>query len=99
MSISTILNSKTFRNFLFCAFFLTIVGLPGFASAQKNTADTVTKKFDPQAIIMEHISDPHFWPFAFPFVKEKQIPLPVILYTDKGIEVFSSSHLLPEGTV
>lgn len=97
MSSSTILKSKIFRNFLFCAFFLTIAGLPSLASAQKT--DTVTKKFDPQSVIMEHISDAHYWPVAFPFVKEKQIPLPVILYTDKGIEIFSSAHLLPEGSV
>src|ERR1700761_4208148 len=98
MSNSTILNSKIFRIFLFCAFFLTIVGIPAISSAQEKT-DTATKKFDPQAVIMEHISDAHFWPFALPFVKEVKMPLPIILYTDKGIEVFSSAHLLPEGTV
>jgi F-type H+-transporting ATPase subunit a len=95
MSISTILNSKIFRNFLFCAFFLTIVGLPGLVSAQNKTTDTTAKKFDPQAVIMEHIGDSHVWPV----IAEHWIPLPVILYTDKGMEVFSSAHLMPEGAI
>jgi F-type H+-transporting ATPase subunit a len=98
MSNSTILNSKKITKFLFCAIFLTIVGLPGFASAQAK-ADSAGKKFDPQPLIMEHVSDAHFWPCAIPFMEEKQLPLPVILYTDKGLETFSSSHLLPEGTI
>ncbi|HVV55819.1 MAG TPA: F0F1 ATP synthase subunit A [Mucilaginibacter sp.] len=47
---------------------------------------------------MEHIGDSHAWPIVLPLVKEKLIPLPVILYTDKGFEVFSSANLMPGDT-
>lgn len=41
-------------------------------------------------MIMHHISDEHGWAFTHDF----KLPLPVILYTsDRGLEVFSSSHL------
>lgn len=99
MSNNTILNSKTFKKLLFCAFFLTIVSLPGLSSAQEKGADTAKKAFDPKETIFEHIGDSHSWPFALPFVKEQHFSLPVILYTDKGLEVFSSAHIYPEGTV
>lgn len=90
---NTILNSKTFRKFLFCAFFLTIVGLPALVSAQTKTAAETSKPYDPKVAIFEHIGDSHFYPIAFPFVHEAKLPLPVIIYTNKGLEVFSSEHL------
>lgn len=41
-------------------------------------------------MIMHHISDEHGWAFTH----DLKLPLPVILYTsDRGLEVFSSSHL------
>jgi F-type H+-transporting ATPase subunit a len=45
-------------------------------------------KFDPTAVIMEHIADSHVWHVAGHF----SFPLPVILYTPQGLEVFSSGH-------
>ncbi|HEY9197198.1 MAG TPA: F0F1 ATP synthase subunit A, partial [Mucilaginibacter sp.] len=45
------------------------------------------EKFDPTETIMEHIADSHY----FHVGGEVAIPLPVILYTDKGIEFFMSS--------
>jgi F-type H+-transporting ATPase subunit a len=93
---SSILNLKLFKVSFICAFFAFILVLPGFASAQDNAPK---KAYDPTPAIMEHIGDSHSWPVAFPLVAEKHIPLPVILYTDKGIEVFSSANLMPEGTV
>ncbi len=95
----SILNLKLFRISLIYAFFLTVMSIPAFASAQKDTTNTGDKDFDPTPVIMEHIGDSHSWPFVFPLVAEKPIPLPVILYTDKGMEVFSSSKITPEGTI
>ena len=88
------MNSKILRIFSICAFFLAAVTFSLSAKAEENGSGSSEKKFDPQATIMEHISDSHFWPVAFPFVKEKLLPLPVILYTDKGLEVFSSGNLM-----
>jgi len=45
-------------------------------------------EFDPGNMITEHISDAHDWHLF----GHTHVPLPVILYTDKGFEVFSSSH-------
>src|ERR1700761_9287614 len=94
MKNGAILNSKILRTSLIYAFFL----LAGIFPKSTFAAET-TEKFYPKAVILEHISDSHSWPFALPFVKEKFLPLPVILYTDKGLEVFSSGRLMPEGTV
>ncbi len=43
--------------------------------------------FKPTEVIMEHISDSHDWHLW----GHTSIPLPVILYTDKGFDVFLSS--------
>src|ERR1700759_1832730 len=99
MTNGTILNSKIFRISLICAFFLILGGFPKLAMSQESTSENTEKKFEPKDVILEHISDSHSWPLALPFVAEKHIPLPVILYTDKGLDVFSSGKLLPEGTV
>lgn len=93
---SSILNLKLFKISFICAFFAVMLAFPGLASAQDNAPK---KAFDPTPVIMEHIGDSHSWPVSIPFVNEKFIPLPVILYTDKGIEVFSSANLMPEGTI
>src|SRR3954468_13780895 len=45
-------------------------------------------KFDPTAVVMEHIADSHVWHVAGNF----SFPLPVILYTPSGLEVFSSGE-------
>lgn len=46
------------------------------------------EKFDPSEIIFEHIADSH----SFHIIGNTAVPLPIILYTDKGLEVFSSAH-------
>jgi len=95
MDISSILNLKLFRKSLFCAFFL-IAGLfSNQVLAEGTTPDTTKKAFDAKATILEHIGDSHVWPV----IAEKWLPLPIILYTDKGLESFSSGKLMPEGTV
>ncbi|MFC3199194.1 F0F1 ATP synthase subunit A [Parapedobacter deserti] len=45
------------------------------------------EEFEPTGVIMEHISDAHDWHLW----GHTSIPLPVILYTDKGLEFFLSS--------
>lgn len=46
------------------------------------------EKFEPTTMIMEHIADAHDWHLW----GHTSLPLPVILYTDKGFEVFSSGQ-------
>ncbi|MDZ4749972.1 MAG: F0F1 ATP synthase subunit A [Flavobacteriales bacterium] len=49
-------------------------------------------KFSPGDMIMEHIQDAH----SIHLIGHTSIPLPIILYTDKGIEVFMSSNFWDE---
>ncbi|RZK43532.1 MAG: ATP synthase F0 subunit A [Pedobacter sp.] len=46
------------------------------------------EKFEPTKVIMEHIADSHVWHLW----GHTSIPLPVILYTSNGLEIFSSGH-------
>jgi len=95
MDNGTILNLKLFRLSAICAFFL-LTGLFSTAAfGQEKNADNTEKKIDVKETILEHIGDSHSWPV----VGETVLPLPVILYTDKGVDVFSSGKLMPEGTV
>lgn len=51
------------------------------------------KKFDAGKLITEHISDSHQWHLWGDHGHSVHIPLPVILWTDKGFEMFSSSQV------
>lgn len=53
----------------------------------QNHTDHAAEKFEPTEIIMEHISDSHDWHLW----GHTSIPLPIILYTDKGFDIFLSS--------
>ena len=55
------------------------------APAHENAAE---EKFNPSELILEHIADAHEWHLW----GHTSIPLPIILYTPKGLEVFSSRH-------
>ncbi|MGM9479228.1 F0F1 ATP synthase subunit A [Pedobacter sp. GSP4] len=46
------------------------------------------EKFEPTKVIMEHIADSHMWHLW----GHTSLPLPVILYTSQGLEVFSSGN-------
>ncbi|WP_214071400.1 F0F1 ATP synthase subunit A [Mucilaginibacter sp. dw_454] len=90
---SSILKSKIFRGLqIFCVFLtLTAFLSPAFGQ-DKPTQEVekgVEKKFEPSEVILEHIADSHY----FHLGGEASFPLPVILYTNKGLEVFSSSQL------
>lgn len=89
---SSILNLKLFRFSLICAFFLLAGAFPKSAFSQESTADSKEKKFEPKDVILEHIGDSHSWPVAGKIT----LPLPVILYTDKGLELFSSANIKEE---
>src|SRR4051812_832614 len=80
-----ILKSKIFRLSFIFAVFLTFYSLS--AAAQNEPEQKPGSKFDPNETIMEHIADSHSWHI----IGHTILPLPVILYTDKGIETFSSS--------
>ncbi|WP_316813574.1 F0F1 ATP synthase subunit A [Pedobacter heparinus] len=46
------------------------------------------EKFEPTKVIMEHIADSHMWHFW----GHVSMPLPVIVYTPAGFDLFSSGH-------
>ncbi|CAN5326059.1 F0F1 ATP synthase subunit A [soil metagenome] len=63
-------------------------------AAQTHAADhKESGAFDAGKMIMEHVSDSHSWHLF----GHLALPLPVIVKTDKGIEIFSSSHFGHEG--
>lgn len=88
----SILNSKKIKNLLIYAVFLTLAAFsaPAFAQEEhsESTEKSVEKVFEPSEVILEHIADSH----SFHILGEHAIALPVILYTDKGLETFSSEH-------
>jgi len=88
-------NSKIFNKFLICAFFLTLGAFPVLAFSQEKAPAAKEEKFDAGKTAMEHIADKHEWHLIGNVI----VPLPVLLYTDKGIEAFSSGKLQPQGTV
>jgi F-type H+-transporting ATPase subunit a len=57
-----------------------------FASSE-NGSEGEEKKFNPGELIIHHISDAH----QIHIIGNISVPLPIILWTDKGLEVFSSS--------
>jgi F-type H+-transporting ATPase subunit a len=93
MKIRLILNSKISKLSRFYAFFMLMLAIPGFAMAQEKGADSTAKPYDPKPAIFEHIGDSHSWKVGIPFVTNVAIPLPVILYTDNGLDVFMSTNL------
>src|SRR5215469_8367485 len=96
MNISAILNSKIFTKFTICAFFLMLGAFPGKVFSQEKAAGDKPEPFDAGKTAMEHISDKHEWHLLG---EKVTLPLPIILYTDKGLEFFLSSNLKPEGAV
>lgn len=57
----------------------------------KNSNQTSTGVYDPVPNIMHHIADAHDWHLWGEGDNSFSIPLPVILYTSEGIDVFMSS--------
>ena len=97
MEFSHILNYKNFRITTLLAVFL--IFFSNTFSQEKTdhialAADDhgVEKKFDPTETILEHISDSHSWHLF----GHTSLPLPVILCTQNGVDIFSSSNLMNE---
>jgi len=91
----SILNLKNFKLSLFCAFFAMLASLPISGFSQDTTAEKAVrteKEFDAKEVIFEHIGDSHSWHM----IGKSALPLPVILYTDKGLEIFSSAKIREE---
>src|SRR5476651_78730 len=85
----SILNLKKFKLSLFCAFFIALVAFPAAGFSQEKAPDTTKKEVDTKDIIFEHIGDSHSWTI----LGQLSLPLPIILYTDKGLEIFSSAKI------
>lgn len=95
MNRNSILNLKLSRVFLICAFFFPALIFSGSVFSMEKASDGQEKKFEPKEIILEHIGDSHSWPV----IGKTMLPLPIIICTNQGIELFSSAKLMPEGTV
>jgi len=93
MDFSHILNSKKITLSIILGVFSLFVTLNANAVQEKNESSTTVEskekeKFDPNEAILEHIADSHY----FHIGGKVAIGLPVILYTDGGLEVFSASE-------
>ncbi|WP_370580520.1 F0F1 ATP synthase subunit A [Mucilaginibacter sp. FT3.2] len=87
------MNSKKITLSVVLGVFLTVFTCKAFAIQEKQVPEAAvenkeTSKFDPSATILEHIGDSHY----FHVGGHIAFPLPVILYTDKGLEIFSSER-------
>lgn len=76
-------GSKTLKNLAVIAFFLTAPTLIANASSSEGEAE---EKFSPSEMIMHHIKDTH----EFHIWGDLALPLPIILYTDHGLDIFMS---------
>lgn len=63
------------------------------AAHEEEKKESEESGFNAGKMILEHVADNHSWHLFGHY----SIPLPVILKTDKGFEVFSSSHFGHEG--
>jgi F-type H+-transporting ATPase subunit a len=76
-----------------CLSIFSYAGDPDNEKAAKAFSETKTEakegKFNAGELIIEHISDSHEWHIAGHIA----VPLPVIIYSKRGVSVFSSSHL------
>lgn len=102
MYFSHILNFKNLANRASIALFLLFLTFNSFAVQEVEVEKTIIEtgeahaaheeKFDPTVTILEHISDSHGWHLW----GHTSIPLPVILFTANGLDVFSSAKLVDE---
>lgn len=94
MQIKQILNFKKNTFHLFLVVFLGLSSISAFAQNTGHTAEQAEgsthheEEFNPAEAIIEHISDSHGWHLW----GHTTLHLPVILYTDKGLEIFSSGQ-------
>ena len=89
------MTSKTLKRQFLTALILA-VSFIGFAKEPATEGEEGTEKFDPKEMILHHVKDAYGMHIAtFNAGKENElhltIPLPVIVYTEKGLSIFSSS--------
>lgn len=92
-NLQTGMTVRSIKSLLVAVFSLSILLSTNIARAQEHGAEAgheagQEEKFNPKEVIFEHIKDAHEWHV----VGDISVPLPVILYTNKGLEVFSSGH-------
>jgi F-type H+-transporting ATPase subunit a len=95
LTIGMALKRLQYRLVLLFGLFFALLG--NTANAQHDSHDKEAphgeeKPFNITETILEHVSDSYGWHLW----GHTTLPLPVILYTDKGLEVFSSSNLIDE---
>jgi F-type H+-transporting ATPase subunit a len=73
------------------ALILAVISVFSYASDGHEEKHKSTEPFNPSNMIMHHIGDSHDWHFATIDETHISIPLPVILITNQGLEVFMSS--------
>lgn len=73
------------------AFMLMLI-LNSFSSFAQAEDEVIDKSFNPTEMIMHHISDSHGWHFFGEGEDSFTLPLPVIVWTDKGLTSFMSSE-------
>lgn len=78
---------KTFRSILFLVAFSLLSGSV-FATEEHGEQEP----FKAGEMIMHHIADAHSIHLWIPFVGEVNVPLPVIVYSDTGLDIFSSGN-------
>ena len=102
MYFSPILNLKNSALKALFALFITFLSFQAVANQENEAEATVSKeehavphaeeKFDPTVTILEHIGDSH----SFHLWGHTSMPLPVILITPNGLDLFSSSNLMDQ---
>lgn len=83
MNISTQSLYKSFKLIILSVFLFVFI-----AKAEEKEEG----KFNPGEMIMHHITDAHEWHFATIGNFHITLPLPVIVYTETGLDIFMSSE-------
>jgi len=95
MNKKSILKLKLSKLQLILGVFLMSIMIPSTVLSQEKAPDTA-EKFSPKSIILEHIADSHSLQIGYIF-GVAHVPLPIILYTDQGVELFSSAKFEADG--
>lgn len=82
--------NKRIKNTLLVLIF-SVFSVFSYASSGEQEQHNADEPFNPSNMIMHHVGDSHEWHFATWGTTHLTIPLPVILYTNQGLEVFMSS--------
>jgi F-type H+-transporting ATPase subunit a len=83
--VKMILSTQTPFRAVFAAFFLI-----AFSAFTAKAQESKPAKFDAGKMIFEHVGDAHEWHILGEGKNSIALPLPVILYTPKGLDVFMS---------